>query len=73
MKFLSVPCRHPDLRSNRELCAAIYFTLRRQLASLESQRHAGGAAVVLMQLCIDLLRAVDEVPPAAPTRRQLES
>lgn len=51
----------------------IHFTLRRQLASLESQRHGGGAVLVLMQLCIDLLRAVDEVPPAAPTRRQLES
>lgn len=73
MKFLSVPCRHPDLRGNRELRAAIHFTLRRQLASLESQRHAGGAVLVLMQLCLDLLRAVDEVPPVAPTRRQLES
>lgn len=73
MKFLSVPCRHPDLRENRELCAAIHFTLRRQLASLESQRHAGGAVLVLLQLCLDLLRAVDDVPPVTPTRRQLES
>lgn len=73
MKFLSVPCRHPDLRGNRELRAAVHFTLRRQLASLESQRHAGGAVLVLLQLCLDLLRAVEEVPPVAPTRRQLES
>ena len=73
MKFLSVPCRHPDLMGNRELRAAIHFTLRKQLASLESQRHAGGAVLVLMQLCLDLLRAVDDVPPIIPTRRQLEN
>jgi hypothetical protein len=73
MKFLSVPCRHPDLRANRELRAAVHFTLRRQLASLESQRHAGGAVLVLLQICLDLLRAVEEVPPVAPTKRQIES
>jgi hypothetical protein len=72
MKFLSVPCRHPDLIGNRELRAAIHFTLRKQLAGLESQRHSGGAVLVLMQLCLDLLRAVDDVPPVTPTRRQLE-
>jgi hypothetical protein len=73
MKFLSVPCRHPDLVGNRELRAAIHFTLRKQLAALESQRYSGGAILVLMQVCLDLLRAVDDVPPVSPTRRQLES
>jgi hypothetical protein len=72
MKFLSVPCRHPDLTSNRELRAAIHFTLRKQLAALESQRHSGGAVLVLMQLCLELLRAVDDVLPVPPTRRQLD-
>lgn len=73
MHFLSVPCRHPDLIENRELRAAIRFTLRRQLSSLESQRHAGGAVLVLMQLCVGLLHAVNDVPPMTPTRRQLDS
>jgi hypothetical protein len=73
MKFLSVPCRHPDLRGNRDLYAAIHFTLRRQLASLETQRHEGGAVLVLIQFCLDLLRFVEDVPPVIPTRHQLES
>jgi hypothetical protein len=30
-RFLSVPCRFPDLRDDQELKAAIHFTLRRQL------------------------------------------
>ena len=37
--FLSVPCRFPDLRDDRELKAAIHFTLRKQLAGLQSQRQ----------------------------------
>jgi hypothetical protein len=73
MKFLSVPCRHPDLVENRELWAAIHFTLRKQLAGLESQRHFGGVVPVLMQLCLDLLRVVNDVPPMAPTCRQLDA
>ncbi len=73
MKFLSVPCRHPDLRRNQELLAAIHFSLRQQLSSLQSQRHSGGAVLVLLQICMDLLRAVDFVSPVPPTRRQLEN
>lgn len=73
MKFLSVPCRHPDLVDNRELQAAIHFTLRKQLSSLETQREAGGVVFELMQLCTTLLRAVDGVAPRPPSPRQLES
>lgn len=39
--FLSMPCRFPDLRDDRELKAAIHFTLRKQLAGLQSQRTTG--------------------------------
>jgi hypothetical protein len=73
MKFLDVPCRHPDLVNNSELRAAIHFALRKQLSSLESQRGAGTVVSELMQICTNLLRAVDDVVPRAPSPRQLES
>ena len=73
MKFLDVPCRYPDLRSNRELRAAIHYVLRKQLASLESQRHAGMIVIELIQICVTLLSLVDDVPPIRPTRKQLDS
>jgi hypothetical protein len=73
MKFLDVPCCYPDLRSNRELRAAIHYVLRKQLASLESQRHSGMVVVELIQICTTLLRLVDEVSPMRPTRKQLDS
>ena len=73
MKFLGVPCFYRDLRSNRELFAAIHYVLRKQLASLESQRQSGMVVVELMQICTALLRLVVEVPPKRPTRKQLDS
>jgi hypothetical protein len=73
MKFLDVPCSYPDLRSNRELFAAIHYVLRKQLASLESQRYSGMVVVELMQICMTLLRLVDDVSPVPPTRKQLDS
>ncbi len=73
MQFLRVPCRHPDLVSDRELQAAVHFTLQKQLSSLESQREAGFVVFELMQLCTTLLRAVDGVPPRQPSPRHMES
>jgi hypothetical protein len=73
MKFLDVPCRYPDLRCNRELYAAIHYVLRKQLASLESQRHAGMIIIELMKICATLLRLVEDVSPMRPTRKQLDS
>lgn len=72
MKFLEVPCRYPDLRSNRELFAAIHYVLRKQLTSLESQRYAGMVVIELMQICMTLLRIVDDVSPMPPSRKQLD-
>ncbi|MBI5846550.1 MAG: hypothetical protein HZB31_01100 [Nitrospirae bacterium] len=72
MKFMEVPCRYPDLRSNRELFAAIHYVLRKQLASLETQRHAGMIVIELMQICMTLLRIVADVKPLPPTRKQLD-
>ena len=64
--FLKVPCRFPDLRDDRELKAAIHFTLRKQLDSLESQRSAGIIVVQLIALCQSLLERVKNVPPKQP-------
>ena len=38
-QFLQIFCQYPDLRDDRTLKAAIHFTLRKQLAGLESQRN----------------------------------
>jgi hypothetical protein len=73
LKLLDVPCRHPDLVNNSELRAAIHFALRKQLSSLESQRDAGTVVFELMQICTNLIRAVDDVVPRAPSPRQIES
>jgi hypothetical protein len=40
-RFLNVPCRFPNLQDDRELKAAIRFTLEKQLGSLLTQRTAG--------------------------------
>lgn len=61
--FLSVPCRYPDLRDDRELKSAIHFTLKKQLSSLESQRIAGIAVLQLIAICQSLIERVQGVPP----------
>lgn len=50
LKLLDVPCYHPDLVTDRDLRAAIHFTLRKQLSSLETQRSAGGVVFELMRM-----------------------
>jgi hypothetical protein len=72
MKFLEVPCLHPDLCNDRQLTAAIHYVLRKQLSSLESQRDAGLIVMELLELCINLLRLVKDVSPARPSRKQLD-
>jgi hypothetical protein len=72
-RFLSVPCRFPDLRDDHELKAAIHFTLRRQLLSLGGQRQAGIVVLRLIDLCLTLLERVRQVTPKEPERRRLQS
>lgn len=69
--FLQVPCQFPDLRDDQDLKAAIHFTLRKQLASLETQRHAGGFVFHLIELCISLLERVRTVTAKQPSSKQL--
>lgn len=64
--FLQVPCRYPDLRDDNNLKAAIHFTLRKQLASLETQRAAGYFVLQLIDLCHSLLKRVSSVTPKRP-------
>ena len=65
-RFLRVPCRYPDLRDDRELIAAVHYTLRKQQASLESQRSAGAFVLQLIELCQSLLERVRGVSPKQP-------
>lgn len=65
--FLKVPCRYPDLRDNRDLKAAIHFTLRKQLVSLEAQRAGGIVVIQLIVLCLSLLERVRGITPKRPT------
>ncbi len=66
-RFLDVPCRYPDLRDDREFKAAVHFTLRKQIASLESQRSAGAFVLHLINLCQSLLEQVRCYEPKQPS------
>jgi hypothetical protein len=72
-KFMSVPCRFPDLVSDRRLLSAIHFTLRKQLDSLATQSAAGPHVIKLIAICDTLLNYVREVPPRRPLARELQS
>ena len=72
-QFLRVPCHFPDLRDNQNLKAAIHFTLRKQLASLENQRAAGIAVLQLIDLCQSLLTRVQNVSPRQPSPMAIEA
>jgi hypothetical protein len=71
--FLNVPCRFPDLRDDRELKAAIHFTLQRQLVSLQGQRQAGVIVLRLIDLCLGLLDKVRQVAPKEPEPLRFQS
>jgi McrBC 5-methylcytosine restriction system component len=73
VRFLSVPCRFPDLRDDRELKAAIHFTLQRQLVSLQGQRQAGVIVLRLIDLCSGLLEKVRQVAPKEPEPLRFQS
>jgi McrBC 5-methylcytosine restriction system component len=66
-RFLNVPCRFPNLQDDRELKAAIRFTLEKQLGSLLTQRTAGLFVFRLMEICQQLLESVRDVAPREPT------
>ena len=70
-QFLQVPCQFPDLRDDLDLMAAIHFTLRKQLASLNTQRHVGPLVMQLIELCISLLEKVRSVPAIQPSTNML--
>ncbi len=69
--LLSIPCRFPDLRDNTALKAAIHFTLRKQLAGLQSQWTAGVVVLQLLTLCQELLEKVRDVPACQPSPKIL--
>lgn len=72
-RFLDVPCRYPDLRDDREFKAAVHFTLRKQVASLESQRSAGAFVLYLINLCQSLLERVRCYQPKQPSPLTINS
>jgi hypothetical protein len=72
-QFLQIPCQFPDLRDDRTLIAAIHYTLRKQLAGLESQRNLTGAVLSLIDLCQILIRRVTTVSPLRPSSEMIQS
>jgi hypothetical protein len=70
-QFLQVPCQFPELRDDQEVKAAIHFTLRKQLASLNTQRHSGMLVLNLIELCLSLLEKVRTVQPKPPPAQML--
>lgn len=71
--FLNVPCRFPDLCDDTELKAAIHFTLRKMLSSLQSQRTAEIVVLQLLRLCQGLLQKVQDVPAIQPSPKRLNN
>jgi len=65
-RLADVPCRYPELQTNRTLRAAIHFVLLKQHASLDGQRSASSAVVELLAKCESLLSLVRDVPPRPP-------
>ena len=66
-RFLSVPCRFPDLRDDRALKAAIRFTLEKQIGSLQGQLSSGLFVFKLIEVCQRMMESVRDVAPCAPT------
>ena len=71
-QFLQISCQYPDLRDDRTLKAAVHFTLRKQLAGLESQRNLTGAVLSLIDFCQSLIRRVSAIPPQRPSSEMLQ-
>jgi hypothetical protein len=72
-RFLSVPCRYPDLRDDRRLRGAIRYTLQHQLAALETQRTAGTFVLKLIDLCMGLIEQVRDATAMRPQPRDLDT
>jgi hypothetical protein len=72
-QFTQVPCQHPELGADLPLQGAIHFTLRRHLASLESQRQAGSFVLSLILWCGRLVDEVRTAPPRVPTDLQMRA
>jgi McrBC 5-methylcytosine restriction system component len=70
--FLSVPCRFPDLRDDRDLKAAIHYTLQKQLQGLDGQRTAGVFVLRLIEECQRLLERVRDTAPRQPGPLELD-
>jgi hypothetical protein len=66
-QLLNVPCRFPDLRDDRELKAAIRFTLEKQIAGLQGQLASGLFVFRLIAMCHQMMESVRDVAPRAPT------
>ena len=72
-RFLDVPCRFPDLRSDRALRSAIRFTLEKQRRGLEGQRTSGAHVLRLLERCRSLLEQVRDVSPRDPSVKELDA
>lgn len=72
-RFLDIPCRFPDLKDDKALLAAINYTLRKQLVSLEGQRQTGGVVLQLIDLCQHLIAKGQGVVPRWPSKTVVES
>ena len=72
-KLLSLPCRYPDLKEDRNLTAALHFVLNRQLQSLDTQRTMGVHVMQLVDYAHQLIGKVKHVPPQKPQVFQIQN
>lgn len=72
-KFLTLPCKFPDLCDDRHLKAAIHFTLLKQRESLSTQREQGFFVIQMIDWCESLSRKVQDVLPQRPSTQLLNA
>jgi hypothetical protein len=70
-RFLSVPCAFPDLQQDRHLLGTVRYCLERIVEALESQVEHGAFVHRLIELAMQLLIVVQDVPVFAPSPSQI--
>lgn len=72
-RFLSIPCTFPDLRHDRQLLGTVRYCLERVIEALQSQLEHGTFVQRLINLAVQLLTIVQDVPAFVPAVSQLQT
>ncbi|HLW55298.1 MAG TPA: hypothetical protein VKW06_20890 [Candidatus Angelobacter sp.] len=70
-RFLTVPCTFPDLQRDRHLLGTVRYCLEAIVEALESQVEHGAFVHRLIELAVQLLTQVENVPVFIPPPSQM--